>query len=58
MARAASRGAIASAEDEAYDREPGRVLRHATGRVMDALRGRVPAAEVVAAVRQAAEVRR
>ncbi len=50
--------ALASAEDEAYDRDPGRVLRHATGRVMDALRGRVPAAEVVAAVRQAAEVRR
>ena len=50
--------AVASAEYEAYDREPGRVLRHATGRVMDALRGRVPADEVVAAVREAAEVRR
>jgi glutamyl-tRNA(Gln) amidotransferase subunit E len=50
--------AIASAEGEAYDRDPGRVLRHATGRVMDALRGRVPAAEVVAAVQQAAQVRR
>jgi Glu-tRNA(Gln) amidotransferase subunit E-like FAD-binding protein len=50
--------AIASAEHEAYRPDPARVLRHATGRVMDALRGRVPAAEVVAALRQAAEVRR
>jgi glutamyl-tRNA(Gln) amidotransferase subunit E len=50
--------AIASAGREVYGRDPERVLRHATGRVMDALRGRVPAATVVDAVRQAAEVRR
>jgi glutamyl-tRNA(Gln) amidotransferase subunit E len=50
--------AIASAEHEAYDREPGRVLRHAIGRLMGALRGRVPATEVAAALQRAAEVRR
>jgi glutamyl-tRNA(Gln) amidotransferase subunit E len=50
--------AIGSAESEAYDADPGRVLRHATGLAMNALRGHVPAAEVVAALRQAAEVGR
>ena len=50
--------AIASAEYEAYDRDPGRVLRHTIGRLMDALRGRVPATEVAAALQRAAEVRR
>ena len=45
------------AELEAYDRDPGRVLRHATGKVMDTLRGRVPAGVVVPAVEAAAEVR-
>jgi glutamyl-tRNA(Gln) amidotransferase subunit E len=46
-----------AAEAEAYDGDPGRVLRHATGRVMDAVRGRVPASVVVPAVQAAAEVR-
>jgi glutamyl-tRNA(Gln) amidotransferase subunit E len=50
--------AVVSAEREAYDRDPGRVLRHATGKVMDALRGRVAAAEVTEALRLAAEARR
>jgi glutamyl-tRNA(Gln) amidotransferase subunit E len=45
------------AEAEAYDRDPGRVLRYATGTVMDTLRGRVPASVVVPAVQAAAEVR-
>jgi glutamyl-tRNA(Gln) amidotransferase subunit E len=44
------------AAGEAYDDDPGRIVRHATGRAMDALRGRIPAAEVVAAVRAAAVV--
>ena len=48
---------VEAAEREAYDRDPGRILRHATGRVMDTLRGRVPASVVVPAVRAAAEVR-
>ena len=47
---------VEAAEREAYDRDPGRVLRHATGQVMDTLRGRVPASLVVEAVRSAAEV--
>jgi glutamyl-tRNA(Gln) amidotransferase subunit E len=51
-------GAVEAAESEAYDGDPGRLLRHATGRAMDPLRGRVAAVEVVAAVRQAMEVRR
>jgi glutamyl-tRNA(Gln) amidotransferase subunit E len=45
-----------SAEKEAYDREPGRVMRHATGTAMRALRGRVPAAEVISALRASAGV--
>jgi glutamyl-tRNA(Gln) amidotransferase subunit E len=45
------------AEAEAYDRDPGRVLRHATGKVMDTLRGRVPASVVLPAVQSVAEVR-
>jgi Glu-tRNA(Gln) amidotransferase subunit E-like FAD-binding protein len=45
---------LEAAEREAYDGRPGRILRHATGRVCDALRGRVPAREVVAAVHAAA----
>ncbi len=49
---------VAAAEREAYDRDPGRVLRHATGQVMNTLRGRVPAALVIEAVREAAEVSR
>ncbi|HSD66402.1 MAG TPA: hypothetical protein VLF95_06865, partial [Vicinamibacteria bacterium] len=48
---------VEAAEREAYDRDPGRVLRHATGRVMDTLRGRVPASVVVPAVQAVAEVR-
>jgi glutamyl-tRNA(Gln) amidotransferase subunit E len=48
---------VDAAERESYDRDPGRVLRHATGQVMDALRGRVSAGVVVEAVRRAAEVR-
>jgi glutamyl-tRNA(Gln) amidotransferase subunit E len=54
--RAALPGWLESAEKEAYDLDPGRVLRHATGQVMRALRGRVPAAEVVSAVRASAGV--
>ncbi len=46
-----------AAAREAYDRDPGRLLRHATGRAVDALRGRVPARLVVEAVRATAEVR-
>ena len=45
------------AEAEAYDHDHGRVLRHATGQIMDTLRGRVPASVVVPAVHAAAEVR-
>jgi len=48
---------VEAAEREAYDRDPGRILRHATGRVMDTLRGRVPASVAVPAVRAAAEAR-
>jgi Glu-tRNA(Gln) amidotransferase subunit E-like FAD-binding protein len=48
---------IEGAEKEAYDGDRGRVLRHATGKAMGALRGRVPARLVVEAVRAAAEVR-
>jgi glutamyl-tRNA(Gln) amidotransferase subunit E len=48
---------VEAAEREAYDHDPGRVLRHATGQVMDTLRGRVPASVVVPAVRAAAEAR-
>jgi glutamyl-tRNA(Gln) amidotransferase subunit E len=49
---------VLAAEREAYDRDPGRVLRHATGQVMHTLRGRVPASVVVEAVRAAVEVPR
>jgi glutamyl-tRNA(Gln) amidotransferase subunit E len=45
---------VEAAEREAYDGDPGRVLRHATGRAMDALRGRVPARVVIEALRPAA----
>jgi glutamyl-tRNA(Gln) amidotransferase subunit E len=45
---------VEAAEREAYDRDPGRILRHATGQVMDTLRGRVPAGVVLEAVRAAA----
>ncbi|HUL78749.1 MAG TPA: Glu-tRNA(Gln) amidotransferase subunit GatE [Vicinamibacteria bacterium] len=54
--RAMLRRWMENAEAEAYDHDSGRVLRHATGKVMDALRGRVPASVVVPAVRAAAEV--
>jgi glutamyl-tRNA(Gln) amidotransferase subunit E len=47
---------LEAADKEAYDRDPGRILRHATGRAMRALRGRVPAEEVVGAVRALARV--
>jgi len=40
------------------DTDPGRILRHATGQVMNALRGRVPASVVVPAVEAAAGVMR
>jgi len=49
---------VEAAEREAYDRDPGRVLRHATGQVMHTMRGRVPASVVVGAVQAAAEVSR
>jgi hypothetical protein len=48
---------LEAAEREAYDADPGRTLRHATGQVMDTLRGRVPASVVVPAVQAAAGVR-
>jgi len=48
---------VEAAEREAYDHDPGRILRHATGRVMDTLRGRVPASVVVPAVRAAVEAK-
>jgi Glu-tRNA(Gln) amidotransferase subunit E-like FAD-binding protein len=41
-----------------YDDDPGRLVRHATGRVMDELRGHVPARTVVEAVRTLLEVGR
>jgi hypothetical protein len=41
---------LETAEIKAYDRDPGRVLRHATGRIMDTLRNRVPASVVLPAV--------
>ena len=49
---------VEAAEREAYDRDPGRVLRHASGQVMHTLRGRIAAAEVIEAVRATAEVPR
>jgi Glu-tRNA(Gln) amidotransferase subunit E-like FAD-binding protein len=56
--RALVPGWLEAAERDAYDADAGRMLRHATGRAMGALRGRVPARDVVEAVRAAAEVRR
>jgi len=49
--------ALEVAAREAYDADPGRLARHATGRAMEVLRGRVPAAQVAAAVREAVEAR-
>jgi hypothetical protein len=49
---------VEAAEREAYDRDSGRILRHATGQVMHTLRGRIPAALVIEAVRTASEVLR
>jgi glutamyl-tRNA(Gln) amidotransferase subunit E len=46
---------VEQAERETYGRGPGRRLRHATGKAMASLRGRVPAAAVVAAVKAALE---
>lgn len=46
---------VADAAREAYDGDPGRLLRHATGKAMDALRGRVPARAVIDAVRGVVE---
>jgi Glu-tRNA(Gln) amidotransferase subunit E-like FAD-binding protein len=48
---------LEAAEREAHDADPGRILRHAPGQVMDALRGRVPASVVIPAVQAAAGVR-
>ncbi|HXK09471.1 MAG TPA: Glu-tRNA(Gln) amidotransferase subunit GatE [Vicinamibacteria bacterium] len=48
---------LEAAEREAYDHDPGRVLRLATGRAMDALRGKIPARTVVEAVKTAVELR-
>ena len=45
---------VASAASETYDADPGRVLRYSFGKATDPLRGRVPAGEVVEAVRVAA----
>jgi glutamyl-tRNA(Gln) amidotransferase subunit E len=49
---------VEAAEREAYDGDAGRILRHATGQVMQALRGRVPAGVVIDAVQAIVEVRR
>jgi glutamyl-tRNA(Gln) amidotransferase subunit E len=49
---------VEAAGTEAFDDDPGRLLRHATGRAMRALRGRVPAAEVVETLRAALGVAR
>ena len=43
--------AVARAAADAYDDDPRRIARLATGRLMAQLRGKVPAVEVVAAVR-------
>jgi len=51
-------GWIEGARNRAYDSDPDRLLRHATGLVMDAVRGRVPASDVVPTVREALEVAR
>ncbi len=41
---------LAAVRAEAYDQDPGRLERRLLGRALDGLRGRVPAAEVEAAV--------
>jgi glutamyl-tRNA(Gln) amidotransferase subunit E len=46
---------LQEAREESYDDEPGRIARHATGRVLDRLRGRVAAARVHAALLAARE---
>jgi hypothetical protein len=46
-----------AAEREAYDGNRDRLLRHATGKAMDALRGRVFAGLVTEAVRAAVEAK-
>lgn len=46
---------LQEAREESYDDDPGRFGRHATGRVLDRLRGRVAAARVHAALRAARE---
>ncbi len=51
-------GLVAAAGSEVYDRDPGRLRRHATGRAADGLRGRVPVGEILAAVLGLLEVRR
>jgi glutamyl-tRNA(Gln) amidotransferase subunit E len=51
------RPALATAADAAYDDAPGRIYRLALARLMPELRGRVPAAEAVAAIRDALGVR-
>jgi len=55
--RATVASALELAGREAYDADPGRLARHAIGRAMAVLRGRVPAAEVAGAVRAAVEAR-
>jgi Glu-tRNA(Gln) amidotransferase subunit E-like FAD-binding protein len=51
-------GWLDEAASEVYDEDPGRLVRHATGRVMTELRGRVPAGAVVEAVRNTLEAGR
>jgi Glu-tRNA(Gln) amidotransferase subunit E-like FAD-binding protein len=46
------------AESEAYDDDAGRIARHAAGHAMRSLRGKVPGAEVVDAVRRSLELAR
>jgi len=47
--------AVTRAAADAYDSSPPRLARLATGRMMARLRGKVPATEVIAAVRGAIE---
>jgi glutamyl-tRNA(Gln) amidotransferase subunit E len=54
--RQAVEAALASAAAASLRRDPARIARLAMGRAMGTLRGRVPAAEVGAAVRAAVEV--
>jgi Glu-tRNA(Gln) amidotransferase subunit E-like FAD-binding protein len=51
-------GWLEEATARVYDDDPGRLVRHATGRVMNELRGRVPARAVVEAVRTTLEAGR